>query len=82
MSNQNRDVQKEVYNTCYDLITSSKSVSQLTANVEKAMMMCSQSRIDEFHQGRLEDAGMKTFNKIDRAERQLSQLCKHNKFKK
>lgn len=80
-SNQ-KDAKRQSYNSAYDLINSSKNTEQLIVNLEKAIIIAQQSNLDEFDQMRLEEVGKKVYGRLENESYRLSQMCKHNKFKK
>jgi hypothetical protein len=83
MSYRNTDQkQKDGFGKIHDMFTAAKSVKELTAAVQKAIPMMKDFGLDDYQQKRLEEYGMKCFDKIMIRDRQLEQMCKTNKFRK
>lgn len=83
MSYRNNDQkQKDGYNTIHDMLTAAKSMKELTLAVQKAIPMMKDFGLDDYQQKRLEEYGMKCYDRILIRTRQLEQICKTNKFRK
>lgn len=78
----NNQKQKDGFNKIHDMLTAAKSIKELTVAVQSAIPMMKDFGLDDFQQKRLEEHGMRCFDKIMIRDRQLEQMCKTNKFKR
>lgn len=74
--------QNDGYNVVHDLLSSAKSVDELTNAVNQSLQLMKQYNLDYYQQQKIEQFGIRCYNNIMRKQEEIARIQKANKIKK